>query len=381
MENNKRAIIGLIILFTASIALIVGFVIYKNRSSNKEEVGSYSNGMDSYATHDFVMGTEITLTLYGDFESGAGGAADKEVKEKAERIFESVHATDEKISWRIENGLIYKINKNDSSLDKVDPADKKEITEVTKMILKLCDDSEGALDITLRPVLDEWGIEGYSGSAEDYKVPDKSELEKAALETGYKKITVDEDKEAVTLDGVKMDFGSVGKGYALDKVYEDKFVDGNTGVVLSVGGSIMVHGSKKDNSDFKIGIRDPKGEMNDLVGYIKVHSGSDKVCISTSGSYEKYIDKDGKRYHHIIDPATLFPAESGLVSVTIVCDEKCIQPKYSGLISDGLSTACFILGKERSEKLLEMYNAEAIFIDDKGNITVTDGLKDRFVEE
>ena len=93
------------------------------------------------------------------------------------------------------------------------------------------------------------------------------------------------------------------------------------------------------------------------------------------------ITEDGVRYHHIIDPATLFPAESGLVSVTIVCDEKCIQPKYSGLISDGLSTACFILGKERSEKLLEMYNAEAIFIDDKGNITVTDGLKDRFVEE
>ena len=86
MENNKRTIIGLIILFTASIALIVGFVIYKNRSSNKEEVGSYSNGMDSYTTHDFAMGTEITLTLYGDFESGAGGAADKEVKKGGKNI-------------------------------------------------------------------------------------------------------------------------------------------------------------------------------------------------------------------------------------------------------------------------------------------------------
>lgn len=92
--------------------------------------------------------------------------------------------------------------------------------------------------------------------------------------------------------------------------------------------------------------------------------------VSTSGDYEKYFMQDGKRYHHILDPSTGYPADSGLISVTIVSD--------SGLLSDGLSTACFVLGKEKGEKLLETYGAEGVFIDQNKKVTVTKGLKDKF---
>ena len=92
--------------------------------------------------------------------------------------------------------------------------------------------------------------------------------------------------------------------------------------------------------------------------------------VSTSGDYEKYFMQNGKRYHHILDPATGYPAESGLISVTVVSDK--------GLLSDGLSTACFVLGKEKGQKLLETYGAEGIFIDQNKKVTVTKGLKDKF---
>ena len=99
----------------------------------------------------------------------------------------------------------------------------------------------------------------------------------------------------------------------------------------------------------------------------------EKACISTSGGYEKYVEKDGVKYHHIIDPKTLKPAESGLKSVTIVCED--------GALSDGLSTACFILGEEKSIKLLEKYGAEGVFIREDGSRFITNGLSGRVIFE
>ena len=102
---------------------------------------------------------------------------------------------------------------------------------------------------------------------------------------------------------------------------------------------------------------------------------SDTACVSTSGDYEKYFVENGKKYHHILDPSTGYPAESDLTSVTVVCNK---GTETDGLLSDGLSTACFVLGKERGKKLLEQYGAEGIFIDKENQIFVTENLKDHF---
>ena len=99
--------------------------------------------------------------------------------------------------------------------------------------------------------------------------------------------------------------------------------------------------------------------------------------VSTSGSYEKYFEQDGKKYHHILDPRTGYPAESGLVSVTVWCPPG-MDVKYPGALSDGLATACFVLGLEDGMELLESYGAEGIFITEGGDITITEGLEGRF---
>ena len=120
--------------------------------------------------------------------------------------------------------------------------------------------------------------------------------------------------------------------------------------------------SKKIN----VGIRNPRGEANDYMGILSLKD----CCISTSGDYEKVLTVNGKKYHHILNPKTGYPAESGLMSVTIVCD--------SGLLSDALSTACFVMGYEKSLPLLKEFDAEAVFITHDNYVFVTNGLKDKF---
>ena len=140
-----------------------------------------------------------------------------------------------------------------------------------------------------------------------------------------------------------------------------------SGAVIAVGGSILLYGSKADGSDWNVAVQNPRGQDGEAMGLLSL---SGTTNVSTSGDYEKYFMQDGKRYHHILDPSTGYPADSGLISVTIVSD--------SGLLSDGLSTACFVLGKEKGEKLLETYGAEGVFIDQNKKVTVTKGLKDKF---
>ena len=140
---------------------------------------------------------------------------------------------------------------------------------------------------------------------------------------------------------------------------------GVTSGLVSLGGNVQLLGAKPDGSAWKVAVESPDEDGN----YLGILQAKDKAVI-TSGGYERYFEKNGKKYHHIIDPATGYPADSGLISVTIVSD--------SGLLSDGLSTACFVLGKEKGEKLLETYGAEGVFIDQNKKVTVTKGLKDKF---
>ena len=130
-----------------------------------------------------------------------------------------------------------------------------------------------------------------------------------------------------------------------------------------------MYGAKKDGSSFRVGIRDPQGDAEDMTGYLEFASNSN-TCVSSSGDYEKFIEKDGTRYHHILNRTTGYPAESGLASVTVVCQ--------NGLYSDALSTACYVLGYEKSLPLLQKYKAEAVFIDKENQVTVTDGLKEQY---
>ena len=220
-----------------------------------------------------------------------------------------------------------------------------ELLEVGKM-------SGGKFDIALGAVSDLWSFN------DSPRVPSTNELTEALSRSGSDKLSLS-GNTLTRADGCIVDLGSAGKGIALDKVksyLSDKKI---SSAVVSVGGSVLLYGK----GSFNVGVRDPWGEAGRSVMTVKLGAG----CVSTSGSYERCFEQGGKRYHHILDPDTGLPVENGLVSVTVIAD--------SGLLSDALSTACFVLGAEGGAKLAAKYGCEAIFITEDKKVICTDGIK------
>ena len=354
----NRKIIEFLKMLMLAIVLILVFVAYKKSNSN-------SGGDYVYQTvYDFAMGTSMQVTIYGN----------KDKSFKPDDIVDKIKELDEKlISRRSEDSELYKLNQEYKvgepyyiSYGLMKPLMDSAVLSV---------DSFGALDLTIRPLANLWNIE--EATSENFTVPTDKQIKEALKYVDYKAVdeVMYEHDNYVVFDkeGMMLDLGATGKGYALDVAYEMLTEHNISGAMVSVGGSILIYGTKdsykKEDNTWKVGIRDPKGSQEDLIGYLEYpcEEGFSRY-ISTSGSYEKYIEKDGVRYHHIYDSKTGYPASSGLASVTVVCD--------NGLKSDGLSTACFVLGYEKSKELLRHYNAEAVFIDEDNNVTVTDGLKD-----
>lgn len=220
-----------------------------------------------------------------------------------------------------------------------------ELLEVGKM-------SGGKFDIALGAVSDLWSFN------DSPRVPSTDELTEALSRSDSDKLSLS-GNTLTRADGCIIDLGSAGKGIALDKVksyLSDKKI---SSAVVSVGGSVLLYGK----GSFNVGVRDPWGEAGRSVMTVKLGAG----CVSTSGSYERCFEQGGKRYHHILDPDTGLPVENGLVSVTVISD--------SGLLSDALSTACFVLGAEGGAKLAAKYGCEAIFITEDKKVICTDGIK------
>lgn len=308
----------------------------------------WADKTDSESITDTAMGTDCSVRVFG-----SDGTA-KDIMDMLSDI------ENKYLSWRIEGSDIANINENASESEPVMPS--KWTYSYLENVLDLARKSSGAFDPTLGCVSQLWNLE-----SDNPYIPSKSELTELLLETGWEKISLG-GGEVFLKDGVQIDLGAVGKGIGCDearKMLEETDADA---AVVSVGGSILTYGKKPDGKSWKIGIANPRTEDGEsYLGSLTI----DGTCsISTSGDYEKYVIEDGVRYHHILDPKTGYPAESGLISVTIVCDD--------GWLSDGLSTACFVLGYEDSLPLLETYQAEAVFVTEDKEVIVTDGLKDMF---
>ncbi|MBQ3136805.1 MAG: FAD:protein FMN transferase [Clostridia bacterium] len=286
-----------------------------------------------FAEKSFIsMDTVITQKIYGEDASTFIAP-----------VFNIVTGLDDTINRFDEKSAVYALNKDGKTSDK-------SVIEIINSVKKVSDDVDGAFDITVGELSDLWSI-GKKGE----KIPTEKEISEALNGIDYKKIR--NEKGAVYYQGGEVDLGAVGKGFACDliKVYLD--AAGAKGAVVSVGGSILAYGDYNKKGDkWSIAIRHPRSET-EFLGIISLDEG----FVSTSGDYERYFEKDGKRYHHIFDARTGYPASSGLISVTVVAD--------SGVLSDALSTACFIVGEEKGKALLEKYGASAIFVDEKMNIT------------
>ena len=304
--------------------------------------------VEKYSNTDFAMDTVVSETLYT-----TGEDINASVGEKLRKIETGL------LSWTTEDSQIAEINNANGETVEVS----EELAGYLAQILQLAADSDGAFDPTLGEVIRLWNIEG-----DDPHVPEQSELDKLLKNVDYKNIVLDGDK--VTLkNGSTLDLGAVGKGIGCDVtaayLKEQKDV---TGMILNLGGSsVMAYGEKPDQSPWKVAVTDPRDTEGEYVGAVTIKGGE---FLSTSGDYEKYFMEDGKRYHHILNPEDGYPVWNGVTSVTVVCD--------NGLLADGLSTACFVLGIEDAQPLLEKYHADAAFIDEDHNVYLTSGMKERF---
>jgi thiamine biosynthesis lipoprotein len=317
----KKTVICILIILVAAIG--AGAVYYVSNSDAENDF--------------FAMDTYVSTKIHGF------GAPDV-----SEKIEETVHTLESSVLSRQEkDSYVSKLNKNHGGKLSGN------MDSYLETMLGIAEKSGGKFDFTLGALSDLWGF------GDKPAVPDAEKIKKTLALCGTDKIEL--EKNSVSFPkGMILDFGSVGKGIALDEISSELGASKIKEAVISVGGSILLYGER----EFTVGITDPAAEN----GYMAVLT-LPECCVSTSGNYERFFEEDGKRYHHILDPETGYPVDNGVVSVTVV--------SKSGIISDALSTACFALGINEGRKLAESYGCDTVFIDSENNVYVSDGIKDR----
>lgn len=335
--------------------LLAGCQAEDASGTNKQEATQESTQLDNadevqnYTESDIAMGTIVTGNIYT-----TGQNVNSE-------IFDLLKQTETAyISWREKDSEIARLNASAGDENGIEITGKLE--EILQTTLDISQNSNGALDPTMGEISRLWDIDG-----ENPRVPAEQEITALLKAAGYKNV-ICENQKAVLKSDTTIDLGAVGKGIGCDeaKCFLETHPEIN-GAVISVGGSILTFGEKANGEPWGVAITDPLLGGENYMGVLYLEG---ENYISTSGDYEKYFEQDGVRYHHILDPKTGYPSKSGLKSVTIVAP--------NGLLSDGLSTACFVLGLEEGMKLAETYHVEAVFIDSEKNVYVTDGLREKF---
>lgn len=234
------------------------------------------------------------------------------------------------------------------------------ILDMLEFSRELYEETDGRVNVAMGGVLSLWHDAreaGIEDPANAY-LPDQDALEEAARHADWSNVVIDKEAGTVYLadPDMSLDVGAIAKGYAVERVCETA----PAGMLISVGGNVRATGPKPDGSPWVVGIENPDG--GDFLHTLYVEDSS----VVTSGDYQRYYLVDGQRYHHIIDPDTLYPATRWR-SVSILCAD-------SG-IADGLSTALFTLSQEDGQKLLDAFDAEALWMTQDGELLYSPGFQ------
>ena len=298
----------------------------------------------------FAMDTYMNVTAYG---VGANEAV-RRAEEEIERL-------DSLLSTGDQNSEIYQINQNGGGILSEDTA------YLVERSLDLYQSTNGAFDIAIYPVMKAWGF-----TDDNFRVPEEEELQELLTLTDVNDISYDSRTKEISFqkEGMQIDLGGIAKGYTSARIMDIYRECGIKSGLVNLGGNVQALGTKTDGSKWRVAVQNPQ----DTDQYIGVLSIQDKAVI-TSGGYERYFEQDGKTYHHIIDPKTGYPAENGLISVSIVTAD--------GTLADGLSTAVFIMGKEAATEYWRAHSDEfdMILMTDDRKIYVTEGIANSFESE
>ncbi len=263
-------------------------------------------------------------------------------------------------SKTVKGSDIWNINNSGGAPVSVDP----ETADLISRFLHYCDISGRLFDPAIGSVSSLWDFSAGTEGA----VPDKGSIEEALLHTDPSSISVSEEEGTwiVTLSDpeTRIDLGGIAKGYVADRMKDYLQSFGVKSAIINLGGNVLVLGEKPDGTGFKVGIRKPFSVRNspETSAVIEVRDRS----VVTSGIYERYFEKDGHLYHHILDPGTGMPCDSGLYSVSILSS--------SSTDGDAYSTICLIMGMEKGMEFIDSIpDTEALFIADDQSLHGTSG--------
>lgn len=302
----------------------------------------------------FAMDTYMTVTCYGG-----------RCEEALQASLEEIQRLDALLSVGLEDSEISRINTEKQGSVSEDTA------VMLETALELYRTTGGAFDITVYPLMELWGF-----TTGDFAVPGADELQALLNQTGSDQLTYDAAAATLSLgESQGIDLGGIAKGYTsgrLMELFEEyELVSG----VVSLGGNVQCYGTKPDGSLWRCGIQNPL-EPDNGSSYLGILSVADRAVI-TSGAYERYFvdEATGETYHHILNPETGYPAQSGLNSVTIVSE--------NGTLADGLSTACYVMGLEDTISYWKEYgdSFDMVLMTDEGEVYVTEPIAGSFTSD
>ena len=385
---SKTALILMISIIMAAMFSLAG--CGDDQGGTSGTAGSAGGETELESRDFFAMDTYMTVSSFGE---GAGPAL-----AECEAMITGLET---EVSTEIEDSEIAQLNKNGSGTLTGDSL------ELVKEALEIYDQTDGAFNIAVYPIMKAWGF-----TNKDYKVPSEDTLKDLLKATDLSTVSVEEKPQASSdpagstgtaetggasdssdsagstdtaeaggdageaaeisfaQKGMEIDLGGITKGLASSRSIDIMKKAGLSGGLVNLGGNVQTFGEKPDGSLWHVAVQSPY-ETDDYLGIIEV---TDKAVI-TSGGYERFFEKDGKKYHHIMDPSTGHPAESGLISSTIISD--------NGVLADGLSTALFVMGEEKAEEFWRSHKDQFDFIlmDEDDQLYVTEPIADSFTSE
>ena len=326
------------------ICLIMSVVLLCSCSLSEKSDTPTENGN---TTELFAMDTYMTLTAYGDNSQQALNSAKNKIT-----------SLDKTLSVGDKNSDVYKLNHSGKCKFS------KETADIFKESKEICKNTDGAFNPAVYPLMKLWGF-----TDQNYNVPKKEEIKNLLKNIDLSDVDFNENTLDISFkkNGMGIDFGGIAKGYTSSQLMNIFKDNGIKSAMVSLGGNVQVLGTKPDGSFWKVGIQNPDGSDD----YLGIVSARDKAIV-TSGGYERYFEKDNKKYHHILDPNTGYPAESDLQSVTIVSSD--------GTLADAYSTALFVMGLDKSIDFWRNNSEkfDAIFYTNNNELYVTENLIDNF---
>lgn len=333
--KKRNKIIGIMVCLLAGLLVALFFVkAMQNRQSADDEITAQKEEI-------FAMDTVMDITIYAK-EPDTILADARKMIQQYEQLF----------SVNVEDSDVSKCNKAQGNPVKVSD----ETYELIRISKEITEKTEGLFDISIYPIVRAWGF-----TTQKYQVPDESLRKELLKQVDASQIVLKKDNTVQLKKGMEIDLGGIAKGYLSQKLVELFQKEGAVAGVVSLGGNVQTFGQKPDGSKFTIGITNPSDGQS-VLGTLEV---GEKAVI-TSGSYQRFFEKNGKRYHHIMDPRTGAPADSDLVSVTVICDR--------GEEGDALATSLFVMGKDKAIAFAKDNNLSLILVDKENEIWTSEGI-------